>query len=417
MGLFAGLGAVILFGVLIGRRFAVRIGEMTRAASHYAEGDFSQKIRVEGKDELYVLAETMNQMAASLRREIGELEREKTKVSAIVNQMIEGVLAVDKSLQILMINPSAESIFGAGAGSALHKSLIEVGKNQKIDHLAEKVIKGQSTASEEVELSEGKILRINAVGVQKQRGEISAILVVHDITELRRLERLRKDFVANVSHELKTPLTSIKGFVETLLGGAYRDPVESERFLKMMEEDANRLARLIADLLELSKIESSLAPVEKETVELIPEIERILNMFDGMVKKKNIRVENLIPETEKLFVSVNRDQLRQIFLNLLDNAIKFNREGGKVSISSREISGSFLEISIEDTGIGIPAGSIPRIFERFYRVDKARSRELGGTGLGLSIVKHIVEAHGGRVSCESRFGQGSRFSFTLPVAS
>lgn len=417
MGLLIGLTAVILIGVFIGRRFAGRIGEMTHAASRYAKGDFSEKIRIDGKDELSVLADTMNRMAASLRQEIDQLEREKTKVSAIVNHMIEGVIAVDAGLKILMINPSAESIFGVGNEGPLHRNLIEVARNQNIDHLAEKVIADQSTDSAEVEFSNGKILRINAVGVHQSKGEISAILVIHDITELRRLERLRKDFVANVSHELKTPLTSIKGFVETLLGGAYRNPVESERFLKMMEEDANRLARLIADLLELSKIESNLVPIKREPVELGPEIDRILKMFESAFEKKNIKVENLFSQMQqRVAVSADRDQIRQIFLNLIDNAFKFNRENGKILIGFQKTSGNFVEVSIEDTGIGIPAESIPRIFERFYRVDKGRSRELGGTGLGLSIVKHIVEAHGGRVSCESRFGQGSRFSFTLPIA-
>jgi len=240
--------------------------------------------------------------------------------------------------------------------------------------------------------------------------------VLHDITEMRRLENLRKDFVANVSHELKTPLTSIKGFVETLLGGALRDGEHGTAFLKMMEEDAKRLERLIDDLLKLSEIESKEVPLKISPLDLKAEVESVLSTFQHQIEKKRIVVENQISEDPFPKVKADRDKLRQVLINLIDNGIKFNRDGGRIVLGAEVTEEKEIRISVEDSGIGIPKKDIPRIFERFFRVDKARSRELGGTGLGLAIAKHIIEAHGGTVSCASELGKGSTFSFTLPTA-
>lgn len=356
----------------------------------------------------------MNQMSRGLRERIQETGDEKKKLSAILDHMIEGVVAVNEDRQILLINPSAEAILKISSEDIVGKSLIQVIRDRKIDRMTEKAIVDETGVTAEIELLHtGRTLRVNTVGIGKSEQGVSGILVFYDISEIRKLENLRTEFVANVSHELKTPLTSIQGFIETLLSGASQDPKQNEKFLKMMEEDANRLARLIHDLLELSKIESQKTPRPEEVIPLAEEVDKTLQGLGSPVREKSIHVEKKFAST--LRVRANRDQFKQVLLNLFDNAIKFNKQGGKITVDARPVKDQ-IQISIEDTGIGIPQDAVPRIFERFFRADKARARGMGGTGLGLAIVKHIVESHGGEISCESEFGRGSKFSFTLPAA-
>ncbi|MDD5255578.1 MAG: ATP-binding protein, partial [Candidatus Omnitrophica bacterium] len=244
------------------------------------------------------------------------------------------------------------------------------------------------------------------------KDKISGCLaVIHDITEIKKLEAMRRDFVANVSHELKTPLTSVKGFVETLLEGALSDKENSRHFLEIIREHTNRLDNLINDLLNLSYLESNTVELRKSGLMIRDLAEEVLSGFGSQLKKKPLKAKNEIPAG--LIVSADKENLEQVLTNLIDNAIKFNRPQGSLVIRADDL-GIAVKIAVEDTGSGIPAKDLPRIFERFYRVDKARSRELGGTGLGLSIVKHIVELHGGSVGAESTEGLGSKFWFTLP---
>lgn len=410
----AGGGVIVLIvSLLIGRFVAGKIRQVTQAAQKYAKGDLSRKIYVGSDDEFGALAVAVNHMAHALKVRISETESEKTRVSAILENMTEGVVAVDSQRRVILMNRSAERIFNVSFESVLSRSLIEVIQNPRIDDMISRSIKEQSLISDEIELfhTTHKVLRASAVNVAKDGLNVCAILAFYDITEIRRLEEMRKEFVANVSHELKTPLTSLRGFIETLLGGALRDPDKAEEFLKMMEEDTRRLTRLIDDLLELSKIESNQVALEFRSLNLKDEIDKCIAVFEPRIRAKRILVKNHVSSIE---VSADRDQLKQVFVNLLDNAIKFNHEEGEVVFSSQSLKG-LIRVSIEDTGIGISQGELHRVFERFFRTDKARSRESGGTGLGLSIVKHIIEAHGGSVACESTLGKGSRFSFTLPV--
>lgn len=406
---------IILVGIAISRAATKPVRAMTRAALLYSKGDLSGKVPVESEDELSILARAMNQMAASLKERLSEIEKEKIKLSTILNNMTEAVIAVESDRRILAINPGAEKIFGVSKPSAMGRLLIETIRNQKIDEIMAKAINEQSLVSGELESRQpgGKILRINAVGIGKSESGVCGFLVADDVTEIRRLENLRREFVANVSHELKTPLTSIKGFIETLLGGALEDRARSEKFLKIMEEDADRLTRLIDEILDLSQIESAGASLRPEPVELQGELNKVLSFLEARIRNKKLRLENRLPAQRLPPVQADRDKLKQVFMNLLDNAIKFSGEGGRIIIDAAPSDGAKIRVSIEDTGIGIPEGALPRIFERFFRVDKARSTEHGGTGLGLAIVKHIVEAHGGEVYCESELGKGSRFSFTL----
>lgn len=418
LGTLLGIAASVLFSVLLGQSIGRRISEITEAACRYARGDLTRKIFVKGDDDIRLLAHAMNQMAISLKKRIGETETEKKKLTVILENMAEGVIAVNLDRDIMLANPSAEDMFQVPHGSATGKSLLTVTKKPQLDEMMAEAIGEQKCFQQEVDISrpESKLLRGYFVGIASDPGAICGIVVLTDITQIRRLENLRREFVANVSHELRTPLTSIRGFIETLLQGALEDTVAGHRFLKMMEEDARRLERLIADLMELSKLEAKQTPLQKQPLSLAEEVDHVAAGLQRQLAEKMITFTSGVREDSVPKVFADRDRVRQVLVNLLDNAIKFNRSGGTIhieSIKERDV----VKIVVKDTGLGIPDEAISRLFERFYRVDKARSRDLGGTGLGLSIVKHIVEIHGGIVGCESIVGKGSAFFFTLPVYS
>lgn len=410
-----GILIVLISGVFFSRGLTRRIRRITFGAERYAREDWSEKILIDGRDELKLLANTMNQMAAALRSRIQDLESEKGKVSVILSHMNEGVIAIDRRRHCVMANPAAEKIFDFSAMNALGKSLIEITRHPQLERLVDHAFQDKRTISAEILFSgkTKKTLYVNVIVLDAHVRDIGAILVFHDRTELRRLENVRKEFVANVSHELRTPLTSIKGFIETLLSGASKDPATSEKFLRIISEDTDRLGRLVEDILTLGEIEQGAAPIKKEALDLSLELPSILERLKTQLKEKNIAIETRISGTP-LRLSGDKDKVHQVFFNLIHNAIKFNKPDGKITLSADQ-GPEGTTISIEDTGIGIPEEAQSRIFERFFRVDKERSKELGGTGLGLAIVKHIMEAHGGRISCQSTPGQGSRFSVFFPA--
>ena len=339
---------------------------------------------------------------------------EKAKLSAILENMAEGVVGISVSREVLIMNPSAQKMLGVQEASAVGKSFLEVTKNTQMDEMMKRALETQKSVQGEMSFSfpEKKIVKANAIGLEKNEGHVAGILVFYDITEFRNLERSRQEFVANVSHELKTPLTSIKGFIETLLDGAFQDSDKSKNFLGIIKEDTDRLERLIEDLLHLSRIESKRLDLQLSSIPLKAEVEKQVVLFRQKIEQQKIQIENQIDPEQML--CADPDRFKQVLINLLDNAIKFNSPGGKVTLFSKATSEG-LEFCIQDQGVGIAEKDIARVFERFYRVDKARSRDLGGNGLGLSIVKHIVEAHGGNVSCESRPGKGSTFKVFFPT--
>ncbi|MDD4980062.1 MAG: ATP-binding protein [Candidatus Omnitrophica bacterium] len=359
------------------------------------------------------LIEGLNAKITALNEKIHKLESENSQMQAILSSMAEGVIAVDKESRILSINPAIEKIFNIIKKDAGGKFFLEVIRNNDISEIINNVLKKGEFISKELNLvwPIQKVFQINASPLFENAAVNGCLVVLHDITEIRKLEKMRSDFVANVSHELKTPLTSIKGFVETLLEGALEDKKNSRHFLEIIQEHANRLNILIRDLLDLSYLESQEAQLHKEEINLKDLTDDILAGFKSQLKKGPIKAENNLPAG--LSVKADKDKIGQVLTNLIDNAIKFNRENGTIKIYEQD-SADKIKIVVEDSGTGIPPKDIPRIFERFYRVDKARSRELGGTGLGLSIVKHIVELHGGSVGVESTEGLGSGFFFTLP---
>jgi len=286
-----------------------------------------------------------------------------------------------------------------------------------VQDIIDKIIQGkQGLVTEEiaVNMPEEKILKVNGVPIVRTDRFEGAILVFHDITELRRLEQIRQDFVANVSHELRTPISSIKGYAETLLEGALEDKDNAREFLSIIYQDSNRLANLINDLLDLSKIESGKMKMNFIPLEPVSMIRRAVAIMENQAQARSIAIKlNLTPDLPK--IKADETRFSQVMINLLDNAIKYTPENGSVVITANVVNNA-LQIDVADTGIGISEKDLPRIFERFYRVDKARSREMGGTGLGLSIVKHIVQAHAGHVRVKSEPGLGSTFSFTIPLA-
>lgn len=409
-----GILIILLAGLFFARRLSDRIRRITSVAERYAAEDWSEKVLIDGHDELKMLGDTMNKMASALRKRIHALEGEKGKLAAILLHMTDAVIAIDHHKGIVMANPPAEALFGITAEKMKGKSLIEATRHPYLEEIVNRAFEGNGTVNGEIQLTGAgkKTLKVSAVFTGKEVRDIGGILVFHDITEIRRLENARKDFVANVSHELRTPLTSLRGFIETLLGGASKDTATSERFLQMMQEDAVRLSRLVEDILTLGEIEQGTLPIKKELFDIAAEVRSVLDRFGPQIGSKKITVEDQLPE-DPMPVSGDRDKVRQVFMNLIDNAIKFNVTGGKILLLAEKKSDG-VHVVIEDSGIGIPQEALPRIFERFFRADKARSRELGGTGLGLAIVKHIMEAHGGNATCQSQKGKGSRFSVSFP---
>ncbi len=409
-----GLISFTLLNRYLKKKMKKEILTLTRAAKKYGKGDFSSPLPSWKNDAVDVLTGTIAQSFQNLHSKIERTENEKEKLSMMLQHMSEGVVGVSQDLRILICNPSAVQILGFEK-NPMGKSLIELTHHPEIDGMMRQTLQTLENTSREIVITYPgkKNLKVSAAATGAREG-LCGVLVLHDITEIKKLETLRKDFVANVSHELRTPLTSIKGFIEILRSGGMKNPEQADRFLTMMQDDSDRLHRLIEDLLTLSSLESGAAHLNLAGVSISEEISKVLSVLNPQIIKKGIHVSLNIPDNLPE-VYADRDKLQQVLINLLDNAVKFNNQNGKITILAKTQNDT-VEIAVQDSGSGIPQEAIARVFERFFRVDKARSREEGGTGLGLSIVKHIVEAHGGYVSCESVPGQGSTFRFTLPAA-
>jgi two-component system phosphate regulon sensor histidine kinase PhoR len=325
-------------------------------------------------------------------------------------------MVLDRRGSILLVNTAFERMFHLSGQKVTGRLAMEVLRHYPLIELIKTVLDTRTSQSQEIviQTDQERAFQVQvSVAPNSREQEVCAVLVFHDITEIKRLERVRKDFVANVSHELRTPLTSIKGYIEALLDGVKDDPKQCLEFLQILQKHANRLNNLIADLLILSQIESGRYHWKQEQVKVADLVERAISILKPIAENKRQTISVLIPSNLELLVG-DPEKLIQVLINVLDNAIKYTPENGKISLEVKQ-AGDTIEIAVSDSGIGIPKKDLSRIFERFYRVDQARSRELGGTGLGLSIVKHIIEAHGGKVSVESELRKGSRFVLTLPV--
>ncbi len=339
----------------------------------------------------------------------------QTRQDALFDSMIEGVLVLDEQGRVQFANSAFAEMFATN-GILRGKTLLEAVRQHEVAKIFEQARAVGRVIDHELQLpgNPPRWLQINAaVLTDARRRKFGTILVFHDLTRLKQLERQREEFVANVSHELRTPLSLIKGYVETLLDGAKDNPEVAEKFLRTIERNANRLDLLIQDLLTISALESGRVTLELQPVNLKALAEKVFSHLQSKAENKNVTLVNELPEST---VNADANRLDQVLTNLVDNAIKYGRADGTVTVGGKTLADGTWEIFVRDDGPGIPAAAIDRVFERFYRVDKARSRDQGGTGLGLAIVKHIVQAHGGEVRCESEPGQGATFFFTLPVA-
>ncbi len=345
-----------------------------------------------------------------------QLQQQQTLPEAILGSLVESVIAMDERGRILFINPAAEQLFNVQAGQVTGRRLLEALRHSPLNEVISQTLGSQQAIQQEilVHAPAEHILTVQTMPVTYNNNRAGVVVALHDITELRKLEHVRQEFVANASHELKTPLTSIKGFVETLLGGALEDPKHNRSFLETIQEQTNRLMRLIEDLLDLSAIEAKRVPYQLEAVSIAEVATRLLRALSPMANARNIRLQNKLDDALPK-VRADREKLAQILMNLLDNAIKFNVDGGLVEIWA-EARDKRLVISVRDTGAGVASDDLPRVFERFFRGDKSHSQAIAGTGLGLAIVKHLVEAHQGTVEAESEMGKGSTFRFSLPLA-
>lgn len=401
----------IVIGFLFARTITVPIKNLAVKARKIASGDFEQRIEEKSQDEIGELTKDFNFMALELKNTLREISNEKSKVEAILTNMTDGVIAFDQTGKVIHINPAAKNIINM---DILNKDFDKIFEELEIDITIGEFIYLNNTAIRERKTQIGDThVKLSFVSFRDKKGEVGGILtVLQDITEQQRLDNMRREFVANVSHELRTPLTTIKSYAETLSDGSIEDDQTKSEFLGVIEAESDRMTRIVKDLLELSKIDYQQVEWKREEISLDILTKEVLKKLNIEAKNKEIEIEYAVM-SEIPPVFVDRDKIQQVLINIIGNAIKYTPNNGKISV----YLGSVYEevyIKVIDTGIGIPKKDLPRIFERFYRVDKARTRELGGTGLGLAIAKEIIEAHGGNISVNSQFGKGTEVVINLP---
>ncbi len=402
---------------LVSRRITRPLEELKHAAERFAQGDLRQRLPVPNSFEIAGLAEAMNEMAEQLDDRMRTLFEQSNEQEAVLSSMVEGVFAVDNTQRIISINQAAARLVGADALIAHGRNIADVVNNPALHEFAVQALASSQPVEGEIRFRKGgdQILQAHGAVLRDAHGKgIGAVIVLNDVSHLRRLEQIRQDFVANVSHELKTPITSIKGFVETLLNGNLDNHEDTERFLKIVAKQADRLNAIIEDLLTLSRLEQG-ADAADDLLHLEPLRQSLVDsvqLCSPAAGLKGVRID--VECDDGIQARINPPLIEQGIVNLLDNAIKYSPDAGCVRLSARQSGGEVI-ISVEDDGSGVPEEHQARIFERFYRVDKARSRSLGGTGLGLAIVRHIAQTHGGTASVKSAPGKGSTFSIHLPL--
>jgi len=401
--------------LLISRSFAGRVERLQEFSRRVAQGDFRPLFADSaGGDALDKLAVSLSETAARLDLTIRTLRDERNLSAAILGSMVEGVAVVDATDRVVFSNPGFAEILGLDMPPKIGSALVEAVRQTELIEAVRSVLRGEPAVHAEIVTGTVRQRFFAATAAAVRGGEKSgAVLVLHDISDLRKLERVRRDFVANVSHEFKTPLTAIQGFAETLLAGAIDDPQNRIHFLEVILEHSRRLARLTDDLLKLSKMDADRLELEIRRLSVSQFVESCIETTQRPAAEKDLRISVNLP-ARLPDIAADRLRLAEVLQNLLDNAMQYTPTGGQIVVSA-SADGAEVTFTVSDTGIGIPQADQPRIFERFYRVDVARSREVGGTGLGLSIAKHLVEVHGGRIWVESEVGQGSQFHFTVPI--
>lgn len=401
---------------ILSRSITRPVTDIIKVTKRLGEKDYSSRVHTEVTGEIGELSHSVNELAANLQNQMRALHENEQQLSTILSNMVSGVMLVNQEGRILMINSAMERFLEQHNQHIVGQHYTDFNDNLNLRQYIAEVFEDNEKIHEEITSENlSKNVYDSHFGPfygngWKQRG---VIIVLHDITNLKRLEKMRSDFVANVSHELKTPVTSVKGFSETLLGGEVKDEATARSFLEIIYNESERLDRLIRELLHLSRIENKVTPLNLNNVDLVSLIHRITQTLSKSISEKSLEV-TLPLSTEEVIIEGDSDRLNQILLNLIANSINYTSEGGKIDISM-EVTEDDVRIYISDTGIGIPEESVPRVFERFYRVDKARSRNSGGTGLGLAIVKHLVDSHQGDITVTSTEGEGTTFTVTFPL--
>ncbi|MFX3623278.1 MAG: cell wall metabolism sensor histidine kinase WalK [Ectobacillus sp.] len=402
-----------ILGILLAQTITRPISDMRRQALEMAKGNYSRKVKVYGHDEIGQLALAFNNLSKKLQQARASTESERRKLTSVLSHMTDGVLATDRKGRIILLNDPAEKMLNVSRETALDLPIMEVLGIQEeytLDNLFEEpdsVLLDFSTREEPY------ILRASFSVIQKETGKANGLIaVLYDVTEQERIDRERREFVANVSHELRTPLTTMRSYLEALSEGAWQDPNVAPRFLSVTQEETERMIRLVNDLLQLSKLDSTEYRLMKDWVDFTEFFNRIIDRFE-MSKKQNVSFRRAFSKKER-FIKIDEDKITQVLYNIISNALKYSPEGGTITYRLRE-KGEMLEVSISDQGMGIPKENVNKIFDRFYRVDKARSRQMGGTGLGLAIAKEMVQAHGGKIWAKSEETKGTTIYFTLPL--
>lgn len=413
--------AVLIFSLILAAVFSARIVSPIREIEAFTDkirkGDVSGMLMIGSRDEIGKLASNINVMVAELQEKIRQANDEKWKLRAAFASMAEGVMVLDDRNRIEGLNKGMAEIIGVEYDRIVGKTPLEVFRNVELQNALHRFWQKGEPVLQEIVMGDDKplVLDVSISAVKNPPGqEPKTMAVFHDVTRLKGLERMRVDFVANVTHEIKTPLTAIIGFVETLEQGAVEDPVTARKFLQTIRENARRLDRLVDDLLILSNVELGETKLAFEGLSVAEVLEKARLLIQAKADVKNIEIRTDLPASLPL-ICADRDRAVQILLNILDNAVKFTPEGGRVSITASPDRQDFMIIKVSDTGPGIPKSELPRLGERFYRVDKTRSRDLGGTGLGLSIVKHLMKAHSGEMQIDSLPGRGAEVSLKFPI--
>jgi two-component system phosphate regulon sensor histidine kinase PhoR len=407
------VAAAVLLAFVLSSRFGAALGTIMETARQLAAGNLAARARVSRRDELGELARIINRSAEEQQQRMAEIARDRGRIQAILAAMEDGVLAADHQGTVVLANQAL--IAGLGLREPVGRHYLEVIRQREVGAVIEAVLRTGERQAVEMEIHH--LSRVYAVIGGPFPGEEGtphgAVLTFHDATERRRLDRVRRDFVANASHELRTPLTSIRGFVEALEDGAVSEPETAQRFLGKIRTHADRMANLVEDLLELSRLESGEGPAQWEDVLPAEVAEDVVASFQGLARRKELSLRHL--NRSAPMVVTDADRLRRILENLVENAVKYTPSGGKVEVTSAPGPDGGAVLSVQDNGPGIAREHLPRLFERFYRVDKARSREIGGTGLGLAIVRHLAEGMGATVTVDSEFGSGSCFTVWVPA--
>ncbi|QQZ10334.1 two-component system histidine kinase PnpS [Heyndrickxia vini] len=416
LGLAMGITLILasVIAISLAKGITRPIEDIIQVARRLSEKDYSSRVRAKTKGELEQLSIAVNKLAKSLQHQMEEISENQQKLTGVLTNMVSGVMLINPDGRIALVNPAMEKIIGSTADQLRGKLHIEAGKSFGLSQLIDQSLKKKVKIHDEVQMyyPGQRILDAHLAPYVGANGEIKGIItVLHDITDIRRLEKMRSEFVANVSHELKTPITSLKGFAETLLDGAMYDPEIAKSFLTIIHDESERLHRLITDILHLSKIEQHQLPFHPEPLNATDVIYETVDTLQEEINKKQLILK--LPTKKPVIIDAEKDRLQQIILNLVANAVTYTPDKGTIEIGIDEKEDQ-INLTIKDTGIGISQEELPRIFERFYRVDKARSRNSGGTGLGLAIVKHLVESHHGSIQVESEEGKGTQFTITLP---